>query len=326
MSDFSSQPGAAPIPDRLVADLLPIAVPGVNRRQVSVRSLDSHSNDVAEVRVPDGRVLMVKRGRYDWSAERLDASRAAAELLADARAVVPVPLALPDDVDSRPVEAYWRIPHPTLLEVWPRLSETAQRRALRSLGALLRRVHAVRAPRHGPLGGPELDGPSAAGYLKTDLGGRLFPAIQAVWPDAAAPVSRLVDALPRLGARLGDAAPVLLHGDVHLGNVLCERRGGAVRCVGLLDLETAAGGPPESDLALAQVHHGPLFNTPLPGGWFAVLRRGYRRRPDPFVLAFYRCLHLANFGYYSALIGHDVHAASVAAGLRAEVDALSRAA
>ena len=322
MTEDLSQPDSAPIPDRLVRVLLPIAAPGVELAQVRTRSLDAHSNDVAEVRVPDGRVLMVKRGRYPWSAARLRASRAAAELLSPTGALVPDPLPLPEGVDARPVEAYWRIPNPTLLELWPRLSPTLRRRALRSLGALLRRVHSVPAPRHGPLGDSEAAAPSMAAFLRADLGERLLPAVYGVWPEAAGMVERLVDAVGAVAARMDGAPPVLLHGDVHLGNVLCEERGGGVRAVGLLDLEGAAGGPAESDLAIAQVHHGEFFNAPLPDGWFGFLRRGYRRVPDPVVLRFYRGVHLANMGFHSALVGHDVHATSVAGALAQEVQGL----
>lgn len=321
MPDLLSQPDARPIADRLVRALLPVAAPGTPRERVRVRSLDAHSNDVAEVRVPDGRVLMVKRGRYPWSTGRLRASRAAAELLRGAEVRVPQPLAVPETVDGSPVQAYWRIDHPTLLELWPDLSPARRRQALRSLGRLLRRVHGVVVGRHGQLGA---DGApvSLAAHLGGDLGGRLLPAVQGVWPAAAPALERLAGLADRVGERLAGAPPVLLHGDVHLGNVLCDPADGTVRCVGLLDLEGAAGGPAESDLAIAQVHHGPLFTVPLPGGWFRALLRGYRREPDPFALAFYRGVHLANMGFHSALVGHAVHAADVAAALAREVEAL----
>lgn len=319
MTEILAQPDALPIPDHLVRALLPVAAPGVERRQVRIRSLDAHSNDVAEVHVPGGRVLMVKRGRYPWSGERLRASRRAARLLRGAGVRVPQPLPLPAGVDARPVEAYWRIEHPTLLELWPSLSPARRRQALRSLGRLLRRVHAVPVERYGPLGAAE-GAASLAGHVEADLGGRLLPAVEGVWPAAAPAVARLTDH----ARRLPDAPAVLLHGDVHLGNVLCHDREGAVRCVGMLDLEGAAGGPAESDLAIAQVHHGPLFAARLPAGWFRALLRGYRRQPDPFTLRFFRGVHLANMGFHSALVGHGEHAAGVAEALAREVEALDR--
>jgi Ser/Thr protein kinase RdoA (MazF antagonist) len=318
-----SQPDAAPISDSLVRVLLPIVAPKIARETVRIRTLDAHSNDVAEVRLSDGRALIVKRGRYAWSAARLRASRIAAGLLERTGVQVPQPLSLPEGVDARPLEAYWRIEHPTLLELWPALSPARRRQALRSLGRLLRRVHAVAVDRHGPLGAGGAPA-SAAAYLEADLGERLYPAVQGVWPSAAPHLARLVGLAGRMGERLAGTPPVLLHGDVHLGNVLCDDANGAVRCVGLLDLEGAAGGPAESDLAIAQVHHGPLFAAPLPEGWFGTLLRGYRRTPDPFVLAFYRGVHLANMGFHSALVGHAEHAADVAAALSREVEMLAR--
>lgn len=324
MPEILSQPDALPVPDSLVRALLPVAAPDVEREKVRIRSLDAHSNDVAEVRVPDGRVLMVKRGRYPWSAARLQASRAAAEMLRDADVRVPQPIALPDGVDARPVEAYWRIEHPTLLDLWPVLPPARRRQALRSLGALLRRVHAVHVGRQGPLGAGTAPA-SLAAHLEVDLAGRLLPAVQGVWPAAAAHLERLAGLVSRLDERLAGAPAVLLHGDVHLGNVLCDDAGGTVRCIGLLDLEGAAGGPAESDLAIAQVHHGPLFAAPLPEGWFPTLLRGYGREPDPYALAFYRAVHLANMGFHSALVGHGEHARDVAGALAAELEGLSAA-
>ncbi|HEX2207478.1 MAG TPA: aminoglycoside phosphotransferase family protein [Longimicrobium sp.] len=323
MPEILSQPDATPIPESLVRALLPVAAPGIQQRHVRVRFLDAHSNDVAEVSVPDGRVLMVKRGRYPWSAARLRASRMAANLLRTVGVRVPQPIDVPDGADLRPVEAYWRIEHPTLQERWPALSAARRRQALRSLGRLLRRVHAVPAGRHGPLGTDDGAG-SLAAHLEADLGSRLLPAVQGVWPAAAPHLERLIGRARELEERLAGAPAVLLHGDVHLGNVLCDESDGTVRCVGLLDLEGAAGGPPESDLAIAQVHHGTLFTAPLPRGWFRTLMRGYRGEPDPFGLGYYRAVHLANMGFHSALVGHGVHAADVAAALAREVETLDR--
>jgi aminoglycoside phosphotransferase (APT) family kinase protein len=148
--------------------------------------------------------------------------------------------------------------------------------------------------------------------------------VHGVWPAAAPHLERLIGHTGALGARMEGAPAVLLHGDVHLGNVLCDESDGTVRCVGLLDLEGAAGGPAESDLAIAQVHHGPLFMAPLPEGWFRTLMRGYRSEPDPFALNYYRAVHLANMGFHSALVGHAEHAAEVEAAMAREVESLGR--
>ena len=114
----------------------------------------------------------------------------------------------------------------------------------------------------------------------------------------------------------------LIHGDLHAGNVLCETEGERIRCVGLLDLETAFAGPPEADLANAEVLHGPLFTQPLPEPWFEHLRAGYGDSLDPLVLAFFRIYHLANMGFYSAFIGDAWHAETVARGAQLEWEAL----
>jgi hypothetical protein len=318
-------PRATPLPDGLIEVLLHrVAAVGSKAEDVVVRCHDAHSNDVAELRFPDGRALMVKRGRYPWVAERFETSRLASKLLRErADPVVPTPLPLPDGLDERPVEVYWRIPLPTLEELWPGLSPRGREGALRSLGRLIRRVHDVRLPGYGPLraaAGPPVP---LSDHLRGDLEERLLPAVAYGWPEARRDVEGLAAAVPTLAERLEGREATLVHNDLHLGNVLCEADGDGVRCVGLLDLEAASAAPPESDLAVAQVHHGPLFCHPLPEGWSRWLLEGYGSEPDPLALSFYRAYHLANMGYYSALVGHDVHARDVARALGEEVRALS---
>ena len=121
---------------------------------------------------------------------------------------------------------------------------------------------------------------------------------------------------------------MLVHNDLHMGNVLCAEQGRGIRCVGVLDLEWAIAGPPESDLARVQVLHGALFGQPLDGPWFEAVLAGYRDPLDAFALTFYRAYHLLNLGYHAALAGHDGHAAAVRrtvarelAGLRSLVGA-----
>ena len=322
-----SHPQATRLPSRLLTALLRrIAADGPDAGEVAVHYYDMHSNDVAELRLADGRALMVKRGRYLWAAERFATSRIASDLLRTRGGViVPAPLLLPDGLDERPVEAYWRISLPTLQECWPALSPEERERALRSLGRLIRRVHNVRLPGHGPLQAATSTPVALSDHLHGDLSGRLLPAVAADWPEAVGSLEKLVEAVPALAGRLQECEAAIVHNDLHLGNVLCETGPEGVRCVGLLDLETAGGAPPESDLAVAQVHHGPLFCQPLPEGWFRWLLEGYEADPDPVVLSFYRAYHLANMGYYSALVGHGEHAWEVAQALAAEVEALAEA-
>lgn len=324
MNETISQPDAAPVPEALIESLVPLVAPEADcDGGPCVEWHDTHSNDLAELRFRDGRTLMVKRGRYPWAAERFETSRVAASLVRQREAaIVPEPLPLPGDLDERPVEAYWRIQLPTLQEVWPELSAPGRAAALESCGRLLRRLHEIRLRGHGPLGPARQGMLDLSAHLSAELGERLLPAIYDIWPDAAQPVEVLLAAVPAVVERRGSEPAALVHGDVHAGNVLCDARGERVECVGLLDLETASAGPPETDLAVAQVHHGPLFTQPLPDGWERPFLRGYGRALDPFVLGFYRAYHLANMGFYSALVGHREHAAAVGAALDWEVERL----
>lgn len=317
------QPDAARIPRSTLRSLLRLT--GGDPGAVRVRTRDEHSNDVAEMRFPDGRVLMVKRGRHDWSRARFDASRRAAGRMKAAGVVAPDPLPLPEGMDPRPVEAYWRIPLPTLLERWPALDPARRDASLRSLGALLRRLHGIDADGHGPAG-EAAAGRTLEAHLEADVRGRLLPAVWGVWPEAGPWLEVLAGAIPRVSALHADAGPVLAHGDVHLGNVLCRPEDdGTVACVGLLDLESAAGALREAELAVLSAAHGPLFHAPLPPGWFARVTEGYGASPEPLAFRFHRALHLANTGFFSALVGHAEHAALVAEAFRADVKALDAA-
>ena len=325
-SAIPTHPHATPLPERLVTALLRrVAADGPDPGEATICFHDQHSNDVAELRFADGRALMVKRGRYPWAGKRFETSRIASDLLRPRGVIVPTPLPLPEGLDDRPVEAYWRIPLPTLQELWPGLSRREREDALRSLGSLLRRVHSVCLPEHGPLQATASTPIPLSAHLHEDLIGRLFPAVAADWPSAAGALGRLADAIPALASRLQGCEVAVVHNDLHVGNVLCEAGPDGVRCVGLLDLETAGGAPRESDLAVAQLHHGALFCQPLPDGWFRCLLEGYGTDPDPLVLSFYRAYHLANMGYYSALVGHREHAGEVARALDMEVETLAGA-
>ncbi|HEV2131838.1 MAG TPA: aminoglycoside phosphotransferase family protein [Longimicrobiaceae bacterium] len=272
-----------------------------------------HSNDLVEIRYADGRALMVKRGRYDWVATRFETSRVASELMRNrARITAPEPLPLPHGLDAQPLEAYWRIPLPTLQEVWPQLPAKARAEVLRSWGELIRRVHVVKLSGHGALLGAQREPLRLTDFLEGDLAGRLRPAVIDIWPAALGILDRLIAAIPEVAARVRESEGTLIHNDLHMGNVLCRVEGDRARCVGLLDLEAALAGPPEADLANANVMHGPLFAQPLGGPWFEQLREGYGVEIDPVVFAFFRTFHLLNLGFYSALVGHHEHAHEVA--------------
>lgn len=312
MLPADTQPGAARIPPDLVRSILVAACGGDGEApSFELVSHDHFSNDHADVKLVDGRRLVVKRGRHPWSAARLRTSRIVAGLLRDRVGIVaPRPLEIPPELDGVPLDAYWRIELPTLAEAWPRLGGGERRSAMRSLGRLVRRIHGVRFAGHGALTG----GTPATLFrvLADELKGRLLPAVSDGWPAGVPLVERLVEDSPEVAGRAG-AAGVLLHGDLHLGNVLCERAEDGARCVGLLDLECAHAGPAESDLARLAVMHTDLFGMELDGPWLEWVLEGYGRTADPVLFGFYSTYHLVELGFYSALVGHDWHADRVAA-------------
>ncbi len=310
------QPDGSEIPAELVSALL--RGPEGGAPSFALEHHGQFSNDVAVARLDDGRSLVVKRGRYEWSASRFRTARRAGRLLRDAGVTAPSSLDLPSGLEAHALDAYWRIELPTLAELWPGLDANERRTAMRSLGELVRRVHSAPIRGHGGLG----DGAtvSLSQALAGELGGRLMPAVQAVWPDGVPLVDVLLGTIPEVVRRAPDDG-VLLHGDLHIGNVVCERAAGAVRCVGLLDLECAHAGPGESDLARLAVLHTDLFQMGIEGPWLQWVLEGYADPVDPELVAYYSVYHLVQLGFHSAWVGHDVHAASVANAARSAVAA-----
>lgn len=298
--------------ERIVQRLLGALGPQVAGRTVVSATWRRHSNDVGRIELDDGRVLMVKVGRFDWTAPRFRAERRAARRLNERGIVAPRHLDAPERIEGRPVLCYWRIQMPTLATVWPTRDDSERQAALRDWGVLLRRVHDVPVAGCGPLSAETPCRDPIGDYLSADLADRLRPAVAGSWPDGLAPLDAALESLPDVGTRLHGAPTVLLHGDPHAGNVMCRAEDGVVSCEGLIDLETAAGGPRELDLAHALVLHGPLFAQPLPDGWFEELRRGYGMKLDRFALRWFAVYHLLNLGFFSALVGDHEHAAAVA--------------
>src|SRR5690606_16262822 len=124
--DMSTPGFAQPNASRFTRDMreriLASIEPGAERLLEKVVHRDQHSNDLAELRLKDGRSLIVKGVRYDWAAARFAASRLASRLIREASTLlVPAPLEVPAPADGRAIEVYWRIDRPTLQEVWPHL-------------------------------------------------------------------------------------------------------------------------------------------------------------------------------------------------------------
>lgn len=314
MQPTHTQPHANPISDDLVAAILANAVDGDEVGPVEVNRHGEFSNDVAVVTVPGGRRLMVKRGRHPWSGERFEVARRAAVLLRRGAGIVaPEPLKLPPDLEAAPVEAYWRIELPLFADAWGGLDGPQRRGAMRSLGALIRQAHAAERAADDSL--PRPSEPFSVGGLEQDIRERLRPAIAGEWPDAVDMVDRLLETLPEV-FRGTEVEPVVLHGDLHLGNVLCRWEGDRLHCVGLLDLEWVHYGPPESDLARFLVMHGGPFQMPVERSDLDLAFEGYGRPLDEGLLAFFMLLHLLNLGLYSAMIGDGWHAGEVEAEAR----------
>ncbi|HET6567224.1 MAG TPA: phosphotransferase, partial [Rhodothermales bacterium] len=222
--------------------------------------------------------------------------------------LAPRPLDLSAAIGDLAVEAYWRIDRPTLAEVWPALPERDRAWTLRHWGGLMARLHRIRFPGHGALAAGGKD--SLAAFLQSDLGTRLLPAVQQTWPEAVRAVDRLLKQIGVIAPRV-DRNGVLVHNDLHMHNVLCERSKHLVRSIGVLDLEAAFAGPPEADMAHTEVLHGPLLGKQLPEGWIEEVLTGYGRELDPVVRAYFRAFHLVNFGYHAALCDWPDHAADL---------------
>jgi len=292
------------------------------RAAATAQRTDGYCNELIQLSLSDGNALMVKRARFDWVAARLRASRSAASLLRRRTGVlVPEHLDVEQDANGRAIEAYWRIPLPTLKEVWATLPDKRKPQALRSWGTLLRRVHKALPGAYGQLLSTSHEQQLEAA-LRSDLEERLRPALESAWPAALPALAALLSGIERLPALLSDRPAVLVHNDFHMGNVLCQERPRSIRCVGVIDLENAWAGPAESDVAQLQVLHGPAFGHSLPDDWYSHFMRGYGSTLDPELLRLFRVLHLLNLGYFAAESGWTEHVANLEADLIATTTAL----
>jgi len=134
-----------------------------------------------------------------------------------------------------------RISGQELSRAWPSMRRGQRRRSITELATVLRALHETPAPTRDPPGA-RADCPHP---LPADRLLRLL-AVATEVPGVDRAV--LFDAAERLAATAGcldDTSVTLVHGDLHLENVLT---GGDGEVTGLLDFEWARPGPPDLDL------------------------------------------------------------------------------
>jgi aminoglycoside phosphotransferase (APT) family kinase protein len=313
--------GVRAVPRWLMASLSSADLARTRAAPRRCRYIEGHSNDIYELEFEDDRVLLIKRARHDWVGPYFAASARAAQLIrARSDLLVPQPLPITADACDSPLQAYWRIPLPTLDRVWQTLGHDQQQAALLSLGALTRRLHGIAAPGWGPLARSR--GATLHIDLDRDLRLRLLPAVIAHWPAGIPLLERLIGDISARTALDAPRQPVLVHTDLHLGNVLCTLHDGRIECVGFLDLDGVGGGLAEADVACFDVLHGRHFERPIDDALRVQLRSGYGRPLDEELVAWFHCVHLANQGFSSALLGHHEHAGAIADELAIRIAAL----
>lgn len=273
------------------------------------------SNNIIRLTFEDGRKMIIKQSPYDWAQPRFESSRKVSQLIRQQSSIIaPQHLEVPEEVTENPTIAYWYLPFPTLEELWPELSFEQRKKASQSLGRMLREMHQIKVSSYGPLH-ENCSYRSAFSFMHNDLQNRLKPAIAEEWPEALPVISQLTKSAQDLSDMNQDL--ILVHNDIHLGNILCESHDGEVQCVGLLDLEEAGGGIWEADLASAITLHHPLFfRNKVNGRWLKefgqFIAEGYDKKPNQELLLFFRIYHLINLGFFSAISEDYEHAQCIA--------------
>ena len=167
--------------------------------------------------------------------------RAALRFAAGRRLGVATPEVLHEgEIEGWPYLVIGRLAGRPMREVWPAVEEGERIGIVSQLGAAMRELHAQ---------GPPADEPALA---------RDWAAFAARQAEESVARQRALGANPEwlaslpafLASRLPllpeEFAPVLLHGDIHPGNVLVARdRAGRWRAVGLFDFGDSFGGPAE---------------------------------------------------------------------------------
>jgi len=200
--------------------------------------LNSFENRVYEVELADRSRVVAKFYRPNrWSESQILAEHGFLSALAAEEIPVCPALELPGGGTLRTIEGI----HYALFErKGGRAPDELTPETARRLGQLAARVHLVGARRL------DADRPRLAGAVLLDdlprleASGLVPAGMLRRWLTAARTIARVCDAL------LADAQPILLHGDLHLGNVL--ERDGQLR---LLDFDDSRIGPAVQDLWLA---------------------------------------------------------------------------
>ena len=300
---------AFPFSDELLHQVREVIGEKESSQIKSITSLSGYSNNMICLNLGDGRSLMVKCAQYHWAGPRFQSSRRASMLLRQRTSVV-TPEHVPIDakIEDKPVLAYWFIPLTPLEDIWTDLNFIQKVKAIQSLGSLLSNVHRVKVDYAGSLSDEEPSHDTISSFMESDLLERLKPAVWAKWYDAV-PV---LDQLAQMASELPKKDdPVLIHNDLHLGNVLCEQEEEEISCGGLLDLEAAEGGSWVSDIASATIMYNPLFfgkETEWIEDFEKYLQEGYGKEADPFLLHFFKTYHLLNLGFFSILNDDRLHA------------------
>jgi Ser/Thr protein kinase RdoA (MazF antagonist) len=204
--------------------------------------LNSYENRVYQVYLEDGRVVVAKFYRpHRWSdAQIIEEHQFAAALASDE-----IPVAVPLVLGEAGTLAHWQTEENDFrFAVTPKLPgrapELEDDDTLEWIGRFIGRIHAVGAQepfRHRLTLDPHRFGHEARDALIAS--GRIPPDALEPWTAVTEQALQSVEAaFDRVGA-----APLRLHGDCHLGNLLWTEQGPA-----FVDLDDAVNGPAVQDL------------------------------------------------------------------------------
>jgi len=225
-------------PDLVLDALDTVGVRGDGR----LIALGSYENRVYQAMLDDGPPVVAKFYRPGrWSDAQIAEEHAFVRELADAE----VPSVPPRDIGGRTLHAHAGFRFAVYDKRGGRPPELDRDEVLEWIGRFLGRLHAVGAQQRFAAR-PALD-PGTFGTVPRDylLASGFIPAdLRDAWTAAA---SLALDGVKRAYQRAGDVAPIRLHGDVHVGNVLWVDHG-AERGPHFVDFDDARSGPAIQDL------------------------------------------------------------------------------